>query len=825
MDPSARRSFHIGRYHCTETLAQGALGETFRAKVYGVAGLEKQYALKQIEAGLRVDPEARQRLVQAARLYATLEHERIARLTEIQDEGDTLFLVTELARGIDLPRLVNHLRGRNETLPIEQAILIVADVAEALEVASRPSEAVPGGVPHLGLHPGAVSVLSEGEVRVCDFAIASALERPGWEADDQLCGALSYVAPERLGGAASATSDTWAVGAILFELCAGVPFVVGATVAEQQAARRSPPWDRLPTRAGLQALLERLLSADPAARPAGAALREALAGLLGLELTRARVGLQGLVKRALGRTLTRTGSFAAVAIPSLGTPTLVQEPPSSPPVAGGPRTLLGTMAHAATAPATVPTTPARAWTPPRQTALLQAVNPSVPTTLPGLGATPAPADDPPQMELAELPPENDTAITERTIKVVPFDDGGTAPAGGTAPEGSAPESEAVELELDVQEVTEIRPPPPPPPPPPSPSRSMPVVVPPPDPPITPLTPAGPMAPIEDSQLDGVTAPIPMAVRSPPAPAPSTRAPAPTGRRQRGNGVWIGVGVAALAVVAAWKVAREQRGWSPTTPVVESTAPKAEVVAKPEAGKPVPPPAKIETMVKIETPTKIEPTTKEPPAKIEPPAKEPPTAKIEPPAKVEAKPEPAKVALAPKVESPPPKIESAPAKVEPAPAKVEPAPAAAAGQLTLSTTPPGATVWIDGEPRGQTPLRTPATAGAHRVILSAPGMKQVQKTVTIGDAGATLELNLEPAKLPAELVGGGGLKVRCRTLGELRILVDGHDTGMVCPNPDRISVTPGPHKIGLLSPRTGEVKEIDGEIDDDPDHSTRIYVRY
>jgi len=24
---------------------------------------------------------------------------------------------------------------------------------------------------------------------------------------------------------------------------------------------------------------------------------------------------------------------------------------------------------------------------------------------------------------------------------------------------------------------------------------------------------------------------------------------------------------------------------------------------------------------------------------------------------------------------------------------------------------------------------------------------------------------------------------------------------------------------------GEVKEIDGEIDDDPDHSTRIYVRY
>ena len=184
MEPGARRSFHIGRYHCTETIAVGPLGETFRAKVYGVAGLERQYALKQVDAALRVDPEVRQRLIGAARQYATLEHERIARLTEIGDDGDALFLVTELARGIDLPRLVGHLRGRGETLPVEQALLIAADVAEALGAALRPSDEVPTGVPHAGLHPGAISVLGEGEVRVCDFAIAEALARPGWGDED-----------------------------------------------------------------------------------------------------------------------------------------------------------------------------------------------------------------------------------------------------------------------------------------------------------------------------------------------------------------------------------------------------------------------------------------------------------------------------------------------------------------------------------------------------------------------------------------------------------------------------------------------------------------
>src|SRR5262245_28554996 len=118
-----RSTFQLGRYHCTESLSVGPLGETFRAKVYGVAGLEKQYALKRIDASLRVDPDVRRRLIEAAGRYATLEHDRIARLTEIHDEGDTLFLVVDLARGIDLPRLLANLKGRGESLPVEQCIL------------------------------------------------------------------------------------------------------------------------------------------------------------------------------------------------------------------------------------------------------------------------------------------------------------------------------------------------------------------------------------------------------------------------------------------------------------------------------------------------------------------------------------------------------------------------------------------------------------------------------------------------------------------------------------------------------------------------------
>jgi hypothetical protein len=229
-------------------------------------------------------------------------------------------------------------------------------------------------------------------------------------------------------------------------------------------------------------------------------------------------------------------------------------------------------------------------------------------------------------------------------------------------------------------------------------------------------------------------------------------------------MWIAGGVGALAVLVGALVVYEQGGLSNTATVDQ---PKAEK--------------------KVEAPkTEVQ--------KVEAP-------KVETP-KVEAKTE------APKVETP----------------KVAP-PVGVAGQLSVTTTPPGATLWIDGEARGQSPLTWPAPAGPHRVIAVLSGYRLVQKSVTSEAQGSAVALTLEPAKLPAEVAGPGGLKVRCHTLNELRILVDGHDTGLTCPNDARINVAPGEHKIGLQSPRTGEIKELDGSVGDDADHSTRIYSRF
>jgi hypothetical protein len=145
-----------------------------------------------------------------------------------------------------------------------------------------------------------------------------------------------------------------------------------------------------------------------------------------------------------------------------------------------------------------------------------------------------------------------------------------------------------------------------------------------------------------------------------------------------------------------------------------------------------------------------------------------------------------------------------------------------GSVEIATTPPGASLFLDGELRGTTPARLTLGGGAHQLVLVAEHMKLIKRPVSGGSG--RVDLTLEPAKLPADIAGSASLKVRCKTRGELRVFVDGADSGLSCPNDQRIYVSAGTHKIGLYSPRSGEVREVEHDVPDG-DHSTRIYFKY
>ncbi|HEY7956897.1 MAG TPA: protein kinase, partial [Polyangia bacterium] len=214
----------LGRYHSLERLGSGPLGESFRGRLYGLGGFEKDFAITRIDRRLCQDPALIGRLVRAASLAAQLQAERLARIQTVDVEDGQYYLVCDLARGLDLALLCDLLAARGERLPRSGALSIALDVAEVLESCHGRVDLQPGGIAHLGLSPHAVVVDEEGESRVIGMGLLGARIAPGFSEDDAVLPRLGYLAPEVVAARpADGRADLFSLGAILHELTSGAP--------------------------------------------------------------------------------------------------------------------------------------------------------------------------------------------------------------------------------------------------------------------------------------------------------------------------------------------------------------------------------------------------------------------------------------------------------------------------------------------------------------------------------------------------------------------------------------------------------------------------
>ncbi len=135
------------------------------------------------------------------------------------------------------------------------------------------------GVVHRDVKPANILIAADGRAKVADFGIAKALEEAPSDLTgaNQLLGTVAYLAPERLDGLpATARSDLYAFGVVLYEALAGVRAFHGTTplsVAYAVHNADPPPLGevRPDLRADLVAIVERAMARDPATRYATAA--------------------------------------------------------------------------------------------------------------------------------------------------------------------------------------------------------------------------------------------------------------------------------------------------------------------------------------------------------------------------------------------------------------------------------------------------------------------------------------------------------------------------------------------------------------------------
>jgi serine/threonine protein kinase len=279
----------LGRYELVRRIGSGGMGV-----VYAALDRERgrRVALKTLR---KLDASSLYRLKNEFRAAAGIMHPNLVSLHELVSEGDQWFITMEYVEGV---RFSQHVRsdmeeGREETehggaadhvtqtdtlqpagapsldpLRLQSALIQLVGGVQALHAA---------GKLHRDLKSSNVLVTRSGRVVILDFGLASDRSPTLVDAtlEDGILGTPAYMSPEQAAGRiATAASDWYAVGVMLYEALTGrLPFL-GSTLkvlaAKQQhdpipvheLAPEAPP--------ELAELCMGLLNRDPALRFTGA---------------------------------------------------------------------------------------------------------------------------------------------------------------------------------------------------------------------------------------------------------------------------------------------------------------------------------------------------------------------------------------------------------------------------------------------------------------------------------------------------------------------------------------------------------------------------
>jgi len=273
MTPGTR----LGPYEITAQIGEGGMGEVYRATD---TTLGRQIAIKILPDALAADPDRLARFEREAKTLASLNHPHIAAIYGFEKSAGMHALVMELVEGDDLSQKLAGLRAKGSGLPIDEALSIAKQIAEALEAAHEQ------GIVHRDLKPANIKVRPDGTVKVLDFGLAKVIEPASAVSMNAktsptrsthatqagiILGTAAYMSPEQAAGKpVDKRSDLWAFGVVLFEMLTGRQLFDGETVTHVMAAvlTKEPDWTALPaaTPPIVRRLLRRCLEKDPRRR-------------------------------------------------------------------------------------------------------------------------------------------------------------------------------------------------------------------------------------------------------------------------------------------------------------------------------------------------------------------------------------------------------------------------------------------------------------------------------------------------------------------------------------------------------------------------------
>lgn len=180
------------------------------------SNLNKQWCLKEIkksEAGKNQIEYFS--LLQEANIMKGLNHSNIPRITTIEEDGDSIFIIMDYIDGISLKSYILK-NGRVSQDVAVNWMLQVAQVMSYLHNRKKP-------IFYRDMKPDNIMIKSNGDISLIDFGISLVLEEKGQVIDKPL-GTKGYAAPEqsKKGMVCDLRSDIYALGKTMYYMLTGI---------------------------------------------------------------------------------------------------------------------------------------------------------------------------------------------------------------------------------------------------------------------------------------------------------------------------------------------------------------------------------------------------------------------------------------------------------------------------------------------------------------------------------------------------------------------------------------------------------------------------